>query len=135
MRLFFWIIALLAAGGAGYVRLAPHDTEKVHAPIEGAQDQDMSTGAVRVIPADTGMFEAAVAYMENLPRTERLAGDVASGRVTFVTRSRVFGFPDYTTLELSNGRLKAYARLRFGQSDMGVNRERLEGLFTKLQAG
>ena len=81
------------------------------------------------------MFEAAAAYMQNLPRTNVLAGDVASRRISFVTRSRVFGFPDYTTLQLSDGTLRAYARVRFGQSDMGVNRERLEGLLAAIKAG
>lgn len=135
MRLLFWAVALVAAGGAAYVRLAPHNTAQVHAPIEDTQSADTANSALRVVPADEEMFEAAAAYMQNLPRTNVLAGDVASRRISFVTRSRVFGFPDYTTLQLSDGTLKAYARVRFGQSDMGVNRERLEGLLAAIKAG
>ena len=73
------------------------------------------------------------AHMRGLPRTHVLAGSVADGRVTYITRSRVFGFPDYTTLEQDGDRLKAYARLRFGGSDLGVNATRLERLRLALE--
>ena len=86
-----------------------------------------------VLKPEPAGFEAADAYMRGLPRTQVLDGSVEDGRVTYVTRTRVIGFPDYTTLEYSNGQLKAYARLRFGQSDLGVNRERLERLFAAIQ--
>jgi uncharacterized protein (DUF1499 family) len=116
-----------------YVRLAPSDPQRWHVAVSGEEDVDFAGGAIRVMVTGPGGLTAADAYMRSLPRTEVLAGSPDEGRLTYVTRSRVFGFPDYTTVEYRNGRLLAHARLRFGQSDMGVNRERLEGLVAALQ--
>jgi uncharacterized protein (DUF1499 family) len=65
------------------------------------------------------------------PRTRLLAGSVATGKLTYVTRSRLFGFPDYTTVSLllpEDGGptyLHMFARLRFGLDDLGVNGARV----------
>lgn len=118
-----------------YVRFAPSDPTIWHLPVDATEDADMAGGAVRVIPADGDTLARANQYMLTLPRTEVLAGDVERDRITYITRSQVFGFPDYTTLEYVDGQLRAFARLRFGQSDLGVNRMRLEGLLAALQGG
>jgi uncharacterized protein (DUF1499 family) len=64
---------------------------------------------------------------------------VEEGRITYMTRSLVFGFPDYTTVTTvpagDGAQVVAYGRLRFGSSDMGVNRERLESWLAQLQNG
>ena len=60
------------------------------------------------------------------PRTRRLAGSPGEGRITYVQRSRVFGFPDYITVQ-ARGRDRAiWSRARFGRDDLGVNRTRVE---------
>ncbi len=72
------------------------------------------------------------------PRTDRLAGSVPEGRITYITRSRGFGFPDYTTVEAvddgQGARLIIFARLRYGRSDLGVNRQRVSEWLEALQA-
>ena len=64
------------------------------------------------------------------PRTTRLAGTPQSGRITWVTRTALIGYPDYTTAEATQTptgtRLDIYARQRFGGSDFGVNTARLQ---------
>lgn len=132
MRLVLWGFLVLGLCGAAYVRLAPSDVATWHVPIDGAENADMTGGALRVVPAEPDTFAKADAYMTGLPRTQVLAGSVAEGRITYITRSQVMGFPDYTTIEVADGVLKAYARLRFGGSDMGVNGKRLEGLLAAL---
>jgi uncharacterized protein (DUF1499 family) len=95
-------------------------------------DRDMDGGAIRVVAAG----EDALARLDEIaletPRTSRLAGSAEDGRVTYVTRSRVFGFPDYTTAEVVDGQLRVFGRLRFGGSDMGVNRARIESWLAQL---
>ena len=54
--------------------------------------------------------------------------------ITYVTRSRLIGFPDYTTVEAKDGMVTVFARLRFGRSDLGVNRRRVEGWIKALGA-
>jgi uncharacterized protein (DUF1499 family) len=71
------------------------------------------------------------------PRTRVLAGSVSGGMITYVTRSRVFGFPDYTTVEViedeAGSRATLYGRLRFGKSDFGVNSQRISGWLQAVQ--
>lgn len=135
MRSVMWLLLVLVVCGLAYIRLAPHDVARWHQPITSSGDQVFAGGALRTWEAGSDALARADAYMRALPRTRVLAGSVAEGRITYVTRSKVFGFPDYTTIEETDGVLKAYARLRFGQSDLGVNRERLEGLIAAVQGG
>ena len=44
------------------------------------------------------------------------------------------GFPDYTTVQLKDDRLMIWARLRFGRSDLGVNRRRVDRWLADLEA-
>lgn len=59
------------------------------------------------------------------PRTRLLAGSAREGRVTFVSRSRIWGFPDVTTAEITPQGLCIIARQVFGSNDHGVNAKRL----------
>jgi uncharacterized protein (DUF1499 family) len=61
-----------------------------------------------------------------------LAGSVEEGRMTWVARSALWGFPDYITAEAGPKGLAVWSRLRFGRSDLGVNRARLEDWLARL---
>jgi uncharacterized protein (DUF1499 family) len=70
----------------------------------------------------------AVARTE--PRVKVLAGSTESGRITYVQRSAIIGFPDYvsvTAVETEAGSaLILWSRARYGYSDLGVNQARLQ---------
>jgi uncharacterized protein (DUF1499 family) len=70
------------------------------------------------------------------PRTEQIAGSADEGWITYVQRSRVFGFPDYVSVravEVPGGSaLIVWSRSRFGHGDFGVNRARVEGWLAAL---
>ena len=128
-----WIILVLVVGMMAYIRLSPTDVARFHKPITATADEVRAGGAVRVIPGDGETFARLEADLGALPRTHRFAGSSEEGLVTYVTRSLVFGFPDYTTLQLVDGQIRMFARLRFGNSDLGVNAARLEGLISRLK--
>lgn len=128
-----WVVLALALAGLAYVRFGPVDTGRWHRPIEAQSDQDVTGGAVRVVQAGADGLARIDAQMRALPRTHVIAGSVEEGRVTYETRSFIFGFPDYTTVEQAGDTLKLYARLRFGTSDMGVNRNRLERVLRAVE--
>ena len=128
------LVGLLLAF-VGYVRLSPVDPAAWHQPVEQAEDADLAGGAVRVIDGGEEQLQRIDAIPRELPRTEILAGSVAAGHITYITRSAVFGFPDMTTVERRGDQIRMYARLRFGASDLGVNRERLERVIATLQGG
>ena len=119
------IILVLIAGALAWVRLAPSDPARWHKPITAEADKDFNGGAIRVIPAGEDTLARLNEIALATPRTEVLAGSVAEGRITYITRSKAIGFPDYTTIEQDGDRVKLYARLRFGNRDLGVNEARL----------
>ncbi|MCR9125190.1 MAG: DUF1499 domain-containing protein [Rhodobacteraceae bacterium] len=122
-----WVVLALVVAGAVYVRAAPLQPKRWHVAPQVAADADLPQGVRRLVPADAMALERFDAVARAAPRTTVLAGDVSEGMVTYVTRSRVVGFPDYTTAMQDGADLKIFARLRFGRSDLGVNRARVDG--------
>jgi hypothetical protein len=146
----YLLAGLLAAlvAFAAYVRLAPLDPARWHVspslygwdhdgpwdqvvPLEGGASLRLSAAA----GAPEVLLSRLVAIATDTPRTTRLAGSAAEGRITWVTRSALWGFPDYTTAEVRPDGLYVYGRLRFGRSDMGVNAARLEAWRVALAGG
>lgn len=91
--MIFWTGVLIIVGLLAYIRLAPSDPDRWHQPVTADQDKNMKTGAIRVIDAGPGALAQVDAAARELDRTEVLAGSVADGRVTYVTRSRLDGVP------------------------------------------
>lgn len=132
LKTIFFILILMTAAGAAWIRLAPDDPERWHATSD-ISDMGHASGenwhVYREAGAGAARLEEIDAALRAMPRTERLAGSLAEGKVTYVTRSKLMGFPDYTTISLTEGGvLEVFARSRYGRSDMGVNRARVLGL-------
>jgi uncharacterized protein (DUF1499 family) len=76
------------------------------------------------------LLERLDAVALDAPRTERVGGSLDEGWITYVQRSRVFGFPDYISVravEVPGGSaLVVWSRARVGYGDLGVNRARVE---------
>ena len=123
-----WILGLvvLVVLAMAYVRLAPGDIAGLHQPVEATQDKVGKGFAVRVIAAQADTLARLDGAMMALPRTSRITGSLEEGRITYVTRSKWMGFPDYTTIEQTDGSARLFARLRFGKADFGVNAARLD---------
>lgn len=115
-----------------YVRLAPSEPEEWHVTLSELEVGDQAGGAVRRLPAEDETLEKLDAIIRATPRTVVLAGSIEGARLTYVTRSAVFGFPDYTTVEQAGDMLVIYGRLRFGRSDLGVNAKRIDGWLYQL---
>jgi hypothetical protein len=135
-------IGVLALAGLGYIRFAPAGAQAQTIPADVFQQ--IAGGPVDEVVAGRGSAMARLSYdalaklarlaavADAAPRTVRLAGTVDEGRITWVTRSALIGFPDYTTAELREGELVIWARPRFGQRDFGVNSERLQSWLEQL---
>lgn len=141
------IAALLALGlGLLYVRFAPVDAAARHVdPLlverPGRPNHHLirPAGGDATAPIYTRTPDALARQIDEIARAdgaELIAGSVAAGHMTYLTRTRWLGFPDFTTIKvLPAGRgatFAAFARARFGQSDMGVNRARLERWMAEL---
>ncbi len=136
----FWLILAAVVAFAAYVRLAPSDPLRWHVG-SGAQwpwgeiVADDRSATLRLGP-DRGDASDLLGRFDAIalatPRTVRLAGSVEEGRITWITRSLLWGFPDYTTAETRPDGLYLYARNRFGRGDMGVNAARLRDWLARL---
>jgi uncharacterized protein (DUF1499 family) len=136
MRIIIVLVVVLAALML-YVRLAPTDVALWHKrPAAAVPGDTLTMGsfqAVRRITAPaTQVLEAVEGIARATPRTKLLAGNVAEGMMTFQTRSRLWGFPDYTTVTVEGDLLVIYGRLRFGSGDVGVNKARIENWLAAL---
>lgn len=64
------------------------------------------------------------------PSGKLLAGDLSKGWATYIFRSKLLGYPDYVSIKIldegATSRLAIYSRSRFGYSDLGVNKARIE---------
>ena len=130
------VVALGFVGLQGYVRFAPVEPERWHVtpmmPDVGAGDWPLPNGT-RVARDYEARPEEVLARLDRIAqadaRTRVVAGSVEEGQITYETRSLFWGFPDYTSVTArSDGagtRLEIFARLRFGQSELGVNAARV----------
>lgn len=132
--MWVWLIVLLILGGLAWIRLAPSDPGVWHVDPLVTANQDLVDGVRRRLQGDAATLAELHRIVLETPRTEVLAGSVEEGRITYVTRSQWFGFPDYTTVQLGPEGLGLWARLRFGKSDLGVNKARVEGWLSRLPA-
>jgi uncharacterized protein (DUF1499 family) len=145
VQILLLIVAVLAAGAAAWVRFAPSDPELWHVAPLRAADPGRAGYLLTADTAGNPVFEAEAndvlraldAIARATARTTVLTGSVAEGRITYITRSRFWGFPDYTTVtatQVAGGsQLTIFARQRFGRSDLGVNKSRVRSWMAQLR--
>ena len=122
MKLFGLIIVATVVLVA-YVRLAPSNPVLWHVdPIDSSERS--SAGILVEMPADLAELDAVIM---SSPRIQVLAGSVQDEHITYVARSKVWGFPDYISVKKVGSNVAVYSRQRFGSSDLGVNAMRLLG--------
>lgn len=122
-----WVLLALVILGMAFIRLAPSDPTRWHVAPKGDKDKNLEGGVVRVVETGPLGLKKLNAVVQADATTRTLAGSVDEGMVTYVSRTKVMGFPDYTTAQQDGDTLRIYGRLRFGRSDFGVNRNRVDG--------
>jgi len=133
MKLTMIVIAAVFLGAQAWVRLAPGDPGRWHVD-PGVAPKTFKNGLIHVQAGDGAAFARLDDVIRASARTRVLAGDISDGRITYVTRSLFWGFPDYTTVQLgADGQIIIYARARFGRSDLGVNQARVQAWLQRLQ--
>lgn len=128
---FLYVFAAIIVAFLAYVRFAPSDPQRWHVDLNISENETLQGGAKRIVAAELVQFHQ-IALSE--PQTTVLAGSVEDGKVTYVSRTKLIGFPDYTTVQSTADGLMVYGRLRFGRSDFGVNAKRMDGWIAALSA-
>lgn len=139
------VVAVLVLGFAIYVRTAPSDVPVWHVdPLTVREHSTLNSwliapgGDAEPVTFDLPPDQIAArldAITAATPRTVLLGGE--GFHKTWVTRSALWGFPDYTSVRLSptesgGTSLSLFARSRFGKGDMGVNRKRVDDWLGQL---
>ncbi|WP_435661068.1 DUF1499 domain-containing protein [Leisingera caerulea] len=133
LMLFGWLVLAAVVAGLGFIRLAPSDPLDWNTQPEFTEDKEFRGGVFRVVRTGPGGLERFHRIASHAPRTSVLAGGPDDGMVTYITRTQVLGFPDYTTAAQDGDLLKVYARLRFGRSDLGANKERINNWLAEME--
>ncbi|WP_149142159.1 DUF1499 domain-containing protein [Gemmobacter caeruleus] len=137
----FGLPLLAALCFSAFVRLAPVDPARWHVTLADhpasikpndatayAEGGDLAAPILPDRPEAVLERLAAIALAE--PRSRLIAGTPAEGRITLMQRSALWGMPDFITAEAratpQGTRLEIWSRARFGFSDFGTNRARLE---------
>ena len=139
------VIAAVLAAADAWVRLAPSDPAVWHVdPLTVAKPATPNAWLLRegdgdapplvlALPPDQAAARVAAVALAT-PRTQVLAGQ--GDWVTYVTRSALWGFPDFTSVRVvpadGGSQIVIFARSRFGKGDMGVNRARVEDWAARL---
>ncbi len=140
IKLLVILALVLALAGMGYIRLAPSDPARWHEdPRLVQRPRTPNYHLVRMVDGDAlpQVFdEAPRPLAERIDAVARadgavlLAGSVSAGHMTYLTRTPIMGYPDYTSIRVEpageGAMVLAFARARFGHSDMGNNRARVE---------
>ncbi|WP_170782538.1 DUF1499 domain-containing protein [Ruegeria lacuscaerulensis] len=132
-KMVVWVLVGAVVALWVYIRLAPSDPAQWHMPLTATADTDMQGGVIRIVETGPEGLARLDDIAQATPRTTVLAGSVDEGMITYITRSKVIGFPDYTTVQQDGDTLRIHARLRFGRSDFGVNRDRVDEWLAALQ--
>lgn len=144
-----WALAALAAvfvAAAVWVRIAPHDVTRWHVdPATVGETKRLNDfrvapeGGDRASPVYDMSPDALMARFHQVamgaPRTTLLAD--SGGYATYVTRSKVVGYPDYMSVraapaEGGGAQLHIWSRARFGLRDFGVNEARVSAWLDRL---
>lgn len=126
--MWIWIFIGVIAVSFAYIQLAPSDPKRWHKDVTAVENKDLAGGAVRIVDADLAALDAVIRNSG----AKVLSGSVEAGHISYISRTRLAGFPDYVTVQEVDGKLRIFSRLRFGQSDLGVNKRRVEGWLSKL---
>lgn len=139
MKTFAFILVALIIAGLAWIRFAPIDRDQWH--TDPADTDEPGQAGIRLIGRDAPRYpadpETVLATIKDIAladdRTRLLEGGVDEGMMTFVARSKFFGFADFVTVKaVSEGRLTKMAiasrarASRIGGNDWGVNAARVD---------
>jgi uncharacterized protein (DUF1499 family) len=117
--------------------VSPLPQDRLNAkPGPDAEGVHPSIGGIKVVRPLSDLPENALDRMVEIaaatPRTER-SGD-GTDPATFVTRSKLWAFPDIAVIWVEDGNLHVQSHLVFGKGDMGVNAAKVTRWFDRLEA-
>ena len=151
-RILLWILALAVAltiAAGAYFRTATDDPAIWHVdPAAAARTGNpndyivapkvVRDDADRVAMVHEGNPKDLLFQFDSIagPSSHKLAGSLDELHITYVHRTPLMGYPDYISVkavETEGGpALVIYSRSRFGKSDFGVNKSRIDNWLAQM---
>ena len=144
MKTTLTILAIALALLLGWIRFSPTDVDDWH--LDPGDTEDPGQSGLRLIGREAPRFPGdpdtvlteVMSIAKAEPRTRVLDGSVEEGMITFVHRTRLMGYRDYTTLKaVAEGdmtKLSLAARSRYSFAhDWGTNSARMDRWLAELQ--
>lgn len=139
IKLVVIFLVVIVLGVMAYIRLAPSDPARWHEdPRLVTRPSSPNFHLIRMVGGDEmpRVFqmtpEALAARVDQVARddgAQMIAGSLTAGHMTYLSRTPLMGFPDYTSVLIEpageGAMALVFARSRFGHSDLGVNRARI----------
>lgn len=130
-------IALPVSGDLSEVRRPASPNTCFAGPAGFTPSPDLPTRRYDLSPEQ--LFTVVQDIVVAQPRTTALGLDVGRLRADYVVRSRIFRFPDILLIQVlrtpdAGSALVLYSYSLKGRYDFGVNRGRIEGILTALDA-
>lgn len=134
MKRILILVAVIALFCLAWVRIAPSPEGKWHVDPQVSANQDLVGGVRRNL--DMALVDPLKLHsiILDTPRTQILAGSPSEDRITYITRTRWLGLPDYTTVQMDDDHIEIYARQRFGTSDNRSNMIRVDAWLNAVKA-
>lgn len=138
MLLVVGLLIVLMFVGTLYVRLAPHDPAQWH--VDPATVTDVNSNNQHLDSASVpGDVPTVTARLAEVLDGEVMSGSYASGFVTLVVRTPLYGYPDYVSIRVAEedagkSRVTIFSRSRYGELDFGANKARVERVLSELRA-
>lgn len=142
LKYFVLVVIALAVLGLARIRLAGDDVAVWHVDPQavtptGTPNQFLMRDGTGDADSPVFAFEAVELarvfdeYVLSKPRVTRLVGEPEKLWMTYIQRSKWFGFPDYISVRVfpvtsEKAGLIIYSRSRYGGSDWGVNKARVD---------
>lgn len=157
-KVLVWLLGLglvVALAGAIYVRTVSDDPAQWHVDPTVAERTGRPNDFLVAPPSFSAAVPDVEAAVHALPPRELLflldsvasqsagasilAGSLDDLWITYVQRTAIIGFPDYISVKAvqveGGSALVIWSRSRFGHSDMGVNRKRIETWLSQIADG
>lgn len=133
-----YMLILAAVLVLAYIRFAPSKPaiwalDSVSASSTGKPNEYRLTGDKAPIfdMPKQDLFALVDGFIRHRKRVNLLAENADTLEATYIQRSMIMGYPDYISIKISSvnanrSRLEVYSRSRFGHSDLGVNKRRID---------
>ncbi len=121
-----------------YIRFAPSKyavwvLDPVSASSTGKPNEYRLTGNTAPVfhMPTQDLFKLVGGFILSQKRVHLLAENTNTFEATYVQRSLLMGYPDYISIKITavnanQSRLEVFSRSRFGHSDLGVNKRRID---------